>query len=352
MNKAICLVSAALILVATGCNEQKFKKDKDGTEYKLIRNSNGQKAVAGNFMEVNYTAIYKGDHKDSVLFSSVEASQPRFIPYDTVQLPAYFKEVNEGDSLVLRQSTDSIIKYRQGAPFMKKGEYIYQTFKIAKILPNKEAADSAQKTYIAAAKKYHVKKAIENVEKTIASSDSLVKADDKIIQDYMAKNNLKGTKTKWGTYVVIEKPGTGPMIGDTDIAVVNYTGRTFNDSTFDSNTDPKFGHLEPLYVDMSAFQLIPGWIDGLHLMQKGSKGKIIVPSYLGYGENGRPPRIAPNSNLVFDIDVADVVNQEAYQKEQEKEQNQMEQQRKMMEQMQRMQQQQQQQRPSAPPTGK
>jgi FKBP-type peptidyl-prolyl cis-trans isomerase len=351
MNKAICLVAAALILVATGCNEQKFKKDKDGTEYKIIRNSNGKKAVAGNFMEVNYTAIYKTNGKDSILFSSVEASQPRFIPYDTVQLPAYFKEVNEGDSLVIRQSTDSIMKYGQGAPFMEKGQYIYQTFKIAKVLTNKEAADSAQKTYIAAAKKYHTKKAIENVEKTIATSDSLVKADDKIIQDYMAKNNLKGSKTKWGTYVVIEKPGTGPMIGDTDVAVVNYTGRTFNDSTFDSNTDPKFGHPEPLYVDMSGFQLIPGWIDGLHLMQKGSKGKIIVPSYLGYGKTGRPPRIDPNSNLVFDIEVTDVVNQDAYQKELEREQNQAEQQRKMMEQIQKMQQQQQQ-RPSAPEPGK
>jgi len=353
MNKSLCLVAVAILMIASGCNEQKFKKDKDGTEYKLIRNSNGQKALAGNFMEVDYIAIYKGDHKDSVLFSSVEASQPRFIPYDTVQLPAYFKEVHEGDSLVLRQSTDSLIKYGQAAPFMKKGEYIYQTFKIRKILPNKEAVDSVQKAFLPAAKKYHVKKAIENVENTIATNDSLVKADDKIIQDYMAKNNLKGTKTKWGTYVVIERPGTGPMIGDTDVAVVNYTGRTFNDSTFDSNTDPKFGHPQPLFVDMSEYRVIPGWIDGLKLMQKGSKGKILVPSYLGYGKNGAPPRIAPNSNLVFDVEVTDVVDQEAYQKEQEKEQNQMEQQRQMMEQMQRMQQQQQQQqRPSAPPTGK
>jgi FKBP-type peptidyl-prolyl cis-trans isomerase len=349
MNKTIGLVAAALILVATGCNEQKFKKDKDGTEYKLIRNGNGQKAVAGNFMEVNYTAIYKSNDKDSVLFSSVEASQPRFIPYDTVQLPAYFKEVHEGDSLVIRQSTDSIMKYGQGAPFMQKGQYIYQTFKIAKILPNKEAVDSVQKTYMAAAKKYHTKKVIEDVEKTIATDDSLVKADDKIIQDYMAKNHLTGTKTKWGTYVVIEKPGTGPMISDTDVAVVNYTGRTFNDSTFDSNTDPKFGHPEPYYVDMSVYRDIPGWIDGLHQMQKGSKGKFIIPSYLAYGKTGRLPRIAPNSNLVFDIEVADVVDQNAYQQELEKEQNQAEQQRKMMEQIQKMQQQQ---RPSAPPTGK
>lgn len=348
MNKTFGLLAAAIIFLASGCNEQKFIKDADGTEHKIIRNSNGKKAVAGDFMEVNITAKYK----DSVLFSSVQSSQPRFIPYDTVQMPPYFKEVHEGDSLVIRQSTDSLMKSGQAAPFMKKGEYIVQTFKIVKLFPSKEAADSVAKTFEAAAKIYNSKKTEDRIEKEIATDDSLVKADDKIIQDYMAKNNLKGTKTKWGTYVVIDSAGTGPMITNKDVAVVNYTGHTFNDSTFDSNTNPKFGHPEPLYVDMSEYRVIPGWIDGLKLMQKGSVGKIIVPSYLGYGKNGAPPRIAPNSNLVFDIKVTDIVDQEAYQKEQEKQQQQMMQQRQMMEQMQRQMQQQQQQQKNQPPSGK
>ncbi len=347
MNKFLCLAAAAFIIVASGCNTQQFKKDKDGTEYKIIRNDNGKKAVAGEWMQVNILVKYK----DSVLFSSLESSQPRFVPFDTVQLPPYFKDVREGDSLVIRQSTDSIIKLGQGQPFMQKGEYIYQTFKFAKLFPSKGAADSAAKPYIAAAKIINNKKAVEQIEKEISSSDSLVKADDKIIQDYMTKNNLKGNKTKWGTYVVIDSAGTGPMIGENDVAVVYYSGRTFNDSTFDSNTNPKFGHSEPLYVDISGWRVMPGWIDGLKLMQKGSKGKIIVPSHLAYGKSGRAPKIGPNENLVFDIKVTDVVDQEAYEKELEKEQQQQQQQRQMMEQMQK-QMQQQQQNPSAPPAGK
>ncbi|MGN6532892.1 MAG: FKBP-type peptidyl-prolyl cis-trans isomerase [Ginsengibacter sp.] len=344
MNKTICLAAAAFIFLASGCNQQKFVKDADGTEHKIIRNESGKKAVAGEFMQVNIVAKYG----DSVLFSSVQSSQPRFIPFDTVQMPPYFKEVHEGDSLVIRQSTDSLIKSGQAAPFMKKGQYMVQTFKIVKLFPSKEAADSAAKPFEAAAKIYNSKKTEERIEKEIATDDSLVKADDKIIQDFMAKNNLKGNKTKWGTYVVIDSAGTGPMIGSNDVAVVNYTGRTFEDSTFDSNTNPKFGHVEPLYVDMSEYRVIPGWIDGLKLMQKGSVGKIIIPSYLAYGKNGAPPRIAPNSNLVFDIKVTDVIDQEAYQKEQEKQQMQMQMQRQMMEQMQRQMQQQQQQKNQAP----
>lgn len=342
MNRSIILVAAILLFVATGCNEQRFIKEKDGSEYKIIRNSNGKLATVGDFMQVNILAKYK----DSVLFSSIESSAPRFIPYDTMQLPPYFKEVHEGDSLIIRQSTDSIMKSGGGAPFMEKGQYIYQSFKIVKLFSSREAADSAAKPFEAAAKGISYKKAVESIEKEIAESDSLVKADEQIITDYMAKNNLQGTKTKWGTYVVIETPGTGENISQNDVAVVNYTGRTFNDSTFDSNTDKNFNHVEPLYVDMSEFRVIPGWIDGLKLMKKGSKGKMIIPSYLGYGKNGAPPKIAPNSNLVFDIEVTDIVSQEAYQKKMEEQQAEMQKQREMM--LKEMQKQQQQQQNSAP----
>lgn len=350
MNKSICLVAIAFLIFAVGCQQQDFKKDKDGTEYKIISNSSGKKAVAGDVMEVNLYAKYK----DSMLFSSIEMSAPRFLPYDTTQLPPYFKEIHEGDSLVIRQSTDSLMKYGGGAPFMQKGNYIVRSFKIVKLFSSKEAADSAAKPFVAAAKIISYKKTVEQIEKEIADNDSLVKADDQDIKDYMAKHNLTGTKTKWGTYVITDAPGEGSVISDTDIAVVNYTGRTFDDSVFDSNTIPKFGHPQPYYVDMSEFNSIAGWIDGLKLMHKGFKGKIIVPSYLAYGASGRPPKIAPNSNLVFDIEVTDLATKQQYQQEMEKEQQQMMQQRQMMQQMQKMQQQQQnqQQTPTVPPNGK
>lgn len=347
MNTKLCLATAAFFILVTGCNEQRFQKDKNGTEYKVIRASNGKKAVIGDYMEVSNLVKYK----DSVLFSSVENSAPRFMPYDTMQMPPYFKDVYEGDSLVIRQSTDSILAHGAGAPFMKKGQYILQTFKIVKLFPNKEAADSAEKPFLAAAKVIARKKTEEKIQTEIKSDPELVKADDDAIKAFMAKNNLKGTKTAWGTYVVIDSAGTGPAIADSDVAVVYYTGRTFNDSTFDSNTDPNFHHEQPLYIDMSEYRVIPGWIDGLKLMQKGSKGKFIVPSYLAYGKNGAPPRIEPNSNLVFDIKVTDVVNQDQYQQEMMKQQQQMQMQRQMMEQMQR-QMQQQKQGQSAPPAGK
>jgi FKBP-type peptidyl-prolyl cis-trans isomerase FkpA len=335
MNKSIHLVTLALLLLASGCTEQEFKKAKDGSEYKIFHSGNTDKAAQGNFMELNIVAKYK----DSVLFSTIENSMPRFIPFDTASFPPYFKEVHEGDSLIIRQATDSIMKSGQGAPWMQKGQFIYQTFKVVKLFPNQAAADSVSKTFEAKAKTIAYKKTVTTIEKELADSAALVKKDDGLINDYLTKNNIKASKTPWGTYVSITTPGTGANITENDVAVVNYTGKTFNDSTFDSNTDKKFGHVEPLDVDMSEFRIIPGWIDGLKLMQKGSKGKIIIPSILAYGKRGKYPKIGPDENLVFDIEVTDILTQDQYQKELESKQKdmQMMQQQMMQERMKQMQ---------------
>jgi len=205
-----------------------------------------------------------------------------FIPYDTAQLPPFFKEIHEGDSLVIRQSTDSLMKTGQSAPFMEKGQFVYQTFKIVKLFPNKDAA--------ALAKVKAYKKTVEQIEKDIAANPPLVKEDDKTITDFITKNNLKADKTPWGTYVAITTPGTGDKLNENSVAEINYTGKTFNDSTFDSNTDKKFNHVQPLYVDMSQFQVIPGWIDGLKMMQKGSRGKNNNPFLFSLWKKWRSPK--------------------------------------------------------------
>ena len=340
MNKSLGLAAFAILIFAAGCKDQDFKKTKDGAEYKVYRNESGAKVVPGDFIQLNILAKYK----DSTLFSSIDESSPRFIPYDTVSFPEFFKNINEGDSLVIRQSTDSIMKTGQGAPWMQKGQYIYQNFKVVKVFKNKEAADSASKAFLPLARSKAYKKAEKSIEKEIADNDSLMKKDDEIIRAYMAKNNIQGEKTKWGTYVAITTPGTGPNLTENDVAVVNYTGKTFNDSTFDSNTDKSFNHVEPLDVNLGEYNgIIPGWVDGLKLMKKGSKGKIIIPSLLAYGKNGRAPKIAPNENLVFDIEVTDVISQDQYNQEMESKQRsmQMMQQQMMQQQMEKQRQQQQ-----------
>jgi FKBP-type peptidyl-prolyl cis-trans isomerase len=188
------------------------------------------------------------------------------------------------------------------------------------------------------------KKMKEQVQSELKKNESQLRADDQILSNYIAQKKLTATKAPWGTYVVLTSPGAGENLNDSSIAVVNYTGKTLVDSVFDSNVDPKFGHKEPINVDLSQMgSVILGWTDGLKQMKKGSKGMLLIPSSLGYGKTGSGDRIKPNENLVFNIEVVDVITPAQYAEKQ------MEQQRKQMEMQQRMQQMQQQMQ-QQPPT--
>ena len=332
MKKNLCLVGLAA-LILTGCNAP-FKKSPDGTEYKLIVNKSGKKAMKGDFMQLSITAKYK----DSLLFSTAENGSPRFIPFDTAQLPVFFKEIHEGDSLIIRASTDTLIKKNQSQPFMKKGQFIYQYFKVVKLYSNRAAVDSAAKSYESVAKAIANKKILEQIKKELVTNAPQLKKDDAIIADYLAKNNLKATKSAWGTYVAITTPGTGANLSDKDIAVVNYTGRNLKDSVFDSNTDPRFGHVAPYDVNLGEFGVIPGWIDGLKMMQKGSVGKLIIPSSLAYGKEGKGGNIGADEILVFDISIVDVISKDQYEARQKaKQAEMMAKQQQMMEERNKMQ---------------
>ncbi|RYF37454.1 MAG: hypothetical protein EOO38_26250 [Cytophagaceae bacterium] len=139
--------------------------------------------------------------------------------------------------------------------------------------------------------------------------------DEQKLQDHFKKNNIKVSKSPLGMYVEVQQEGTGNLLDTSNIAVVNYTGRTLDGKVFDSNTDPSFNHPEPFYVNLTndpslGQGVITGWKDGLLMMKKGSKGKFYIPSNLAYGSRGAGNEIPPYSVLIFDIEVVDALNRE------------------------------------------
>jgi FKBP-type peptidyl-prolyl cis-trans isomerase len=99
-----------------------------------------------------------------------------------------------------------------------------------------------------------------------------------------------------------EKVGTGPEAKAGDHVVVHYTGRLTDGTKFDSSLDRN----EPFDFTLGAGQVIKGWDQGVAGMKKGGKRKLTIPSDLGYGKTGSPPKIPPDATLVFDVELLEI----------------------------------------------
>jgi FKBP-type peptidyl-prolyl cis-trans isomerase FklB len=96
--------------------------------------------------------------------------------------------------------------------------------------------------------------------------------------------------------VISEGSGMHPV--PTDTVSVNYTGTFIDGTTFDSNKGR-----EPISFPLN--RVIPGWTEGLQLMQPGAKYMFYIPSDLGYGDREAGP-IPPGSTLIFEVELLSV----------------------------------------------
>lgn len=94
-------------------------------------------------------------------------------------------------------------------------------------------------------------------------------------------------------YEVLEQ-GTGAKPKASDEVKVHYEGKLINGTVFDSS----LARGEPLAFGLS--QVIPGWTEGLQLMQEGGKYRFFIPSDLAYGSQNMGS-IPPNSTLIFEV---------------------------------------------------
>jgi FKBP-type peptidyl-prolyl cis-trans isomerase len=91
-----------------------------------------------------------------------------------------------------------------------------------------------------------------------------------------------------------------------DVLSMNYTGRLQDGTVFDSNVDPKFGHVQPFDFKLGAGMVIKGWDEGLVGMKVGEKKTLTISPEKAYGAAGIPPIIPPNATLIFDVEVTGI----------------------------------------------
>jgi FKBP-type peptidyl-prolyl cis-trans isomerase len=100
-------------------------------------------------------------------------------------------------------------------------------------------------------------------------------------------------------YEVISE-GSGPKPAATDTVRVNYEGKLSDGTVFDSS----YARGQPVEFPLNG--VIPGWTEGVQLMNTGSKYRLYIPSALGYGDSGTGP-IPPHSPLVFEVELIDII---------------------------------------------
>lgn len=111
----------------------------------------------------------------------------------------------------------------------------------------------------------------------------------------------KEEKTASGIVITTLKDGAGANPKSSDTVKVHYRGLLENGKEFDSS----YGRGQPATFPLN--RVIRCWTEGVQLMKVGGKAKLVCPSSLAYGSRGIPGTIPPDSTLIFEVELLEIV---------------------------------------------
>ncbi len=281
MTKTLVFSTVIAASLLAACGSTDYSKTASGITYKIVEKGAGPEVKIGQFIQVNYTQKIN----DSLLMTS-EGGMPVFTRVDSVG-PVYnaaevFRFLHKGDSVVVVQEVDSIMKQNPMLPpFMKKGDKLYLHMRVANVLNSEQEVQAAQDQAMAGQKD----------------------RDQLVVDEYIKKNNINATKLGKGTYVKIDEAGTGPKADSGKFVSVKYRGKILaTGKEFESTMEPE---KDPITFPLGVGQVIQGWDEGIKEFAKGGKGTLYIPGFLSYGS--RPgPGGQPNEALMFDIELVSI----------------------------------------------
>ena len=111
----------------------------------------------------------------------------------------------------------------------------------------------------------------------------------------------KETKTASGIVITTLKEGSGASPKSTETVKVHYRGVLENGKEFDSS----YGRGQPATFPLN--RVIACWTEGVQTMKVGGKAKLLCPSNLAYGSRGVPGTIPPDSTMIFEVELLEIV---------------------------------------------
>lgn len=134
----------------------------------------------------------------------------------------------------------------------------------------------------------------------VADPQTRDQQEQNAIVNYAIDQLLDIRRTPSGLYYQILQTGQGDALQWADRIRVHYRGYFLDGKEFDSS----YRRDKPM--DFYIGNMIPGWNEGLQLLQVGSKARFFIPSRLGYGEdglmNGEEYIVPPNEVLIFEVE--------------------------------------------------
>lgn len=279
---ALMTITMVLVIAFASCGKHKgFTKDETGFYYKFyVENTDSAKLDEGSYVVFTHR-LYT---VDTVLFEDYPMEWMIQEPVFAGDLNDALLHLHNGDSVTLIFNADSFAHYYFGMddfqPDLKERE-IYIDLKVVAAFTSAQVLEMQQKRN----------------EEMAALRDS----EAERMAQYIAENNITAAPQASGLIYVKKSAGKGAKAVDGKLVSVHYTGKLLDGAVFDSSVERG----EPIQFILGAHQVIPGWEEGIALMQEGEKGTLLIPSDLAYGEYGQGP-IAPYSPLVFDVELVKV----------------------------------------------
>ncbi len=154
-----------------------------------------------------------------------------------------------------------------------------------KIFTNPQEADNYIRTYLRTASD---KKAAANKAKGEA-----------FLAENAKKPGIHVTASGLQYEIIKDAQGEKPTAEST--VKVHYHGTTIDGEVFDSSVERG----EPATFPLNG--VIKGWTEGVQLMSVGSKYKFYIPAELAYGNRQAGAKIGPNSTLIFEVELLEII---------------------------------------------
>ncbi|WP_420317543.1 FKBP-type peptidyl-prolyl cis-trans isomerase [Ekhidna sp.] len=296
--KKLGYIILAIVLVACGSNS--FETE-SGTTVTYLKKGNGDTPVD------SLVSMFRIKYSTENGFVMMESDEPMPLKID----PNNVSEQGELFEVLTQLRTGDSVGFELVA-----SELFEKTFRAP--IPDTIPSDSKIKFEVAYVDQlteqgYYdmvAKKAEEAAEKQIV-------IDNELLDNYLSENNIDAQATESGLRYVIKEEGNGPKPEVGQNVRVNYAGYILSGEYFDTSLETVAKEqgiyqegrpYQPFTFPIGQGRVIKGWDEGIGLLNVGTKATLYIPSTLGYGSRSAGAVIKPNSILVFDVELLEIVD--------------------------------------------